>query len=77
MGINVYEDADIEDDDDFGDTTNVDSNAGVKSDFAKPSNEFALMTAPPRHVLKALDEKNRNDKSGHYVVGFDSANSPG
>jgi hypothetical protein len=79
LGINIYEDIDFKadfDDDDDGllESTTASANADAKSsDFSKKTNEFALMTAPPRHVLKALDEKNRNDKSGHYVVGFDSS----
>ncbi len=77
----MYEDIDFDFDDDddpnpIGRNNNGDNDEeGGKGKSSK--NEFALMTAPPRHVLKALDEKSRFDSSGHYIVGFDSSSGAG
>jgi hypothetical protein len=77
----VYEDIDFDFDDEddpnpIGRNNNGDNgDEGGKGKSSK--NEFALMTAPPRHVLKALDEKSRFDSSGHFIVGFDSSSGAG
>ena len=75
LGINVYEDIDFDFEDNNDDPNPIGRNIGNGKE--KSRNEFALMTAPPRHVLKALDEKSRLDSSGHYVVGFDSSSGAG
>jgi hypothetical protein len=74
LGINVYEDIDFESDNDEDDPDPIGNGGNTKR---SSSNEFALMTAPPRHVLRALDEKSRHDTTERFVVGFDSKSEQG
>lgn len=76
LGINVHREIDFIDDAlEDPDIDPLAEGGGDRHRSKDKSERNALVAAPPRHVLRALDEKKALDRSGQFIVGFDSGNN--